>query len=101
MKSITVKILDNYISKNIHYADSCPVAQGIKAYGLGASVNIYSILVTDLFTKGWMVVIRQRWYHTPPLISDWIKTYDDNKTVLPIEFELLLDNPFKSVEYSY
>jgi hypothetical protein len=98
VKSIRVQVEYNDIVNDCHSAKACPIARAINRHGFEAMVTSWTIHVIHRVPMGWGHKRICKHYNTPPLIKDWIISYDRKHGVLPIEFELNLDNPISEKE---
>lgn len=98
MKSIRVQVEYNDITSGEHGAFRCPIAQAIARHGLNAGVTHERVQIKERIQMGWGHKVIYKNYYLPPLIRDWVREYDFGNGVLPIDFELNLDNPFSIKE---
>lgn len=94
MKSIRVQVEYNDIASGCSAANACPIAKAIGRHGISAMVTHSYIQTIERVQAGWGHKTIYKFYYMPPLIRDWIKVYDRGEGVLPIDFELNLDNPY-------
>ena len=101
MKSVRVKVeLDEIQNGDRVCPDSCPVAKAFAKLGFEVLVTKDYICIIEKYYSGWFSFQRAKFYYTPPLIAEWIGTYDHfgSSHVLPIDFEFNLDNPYSIKE---
>lgn len=93
MKTVRIKVTENNIKwggKQCAYG--CPISLAFKDAGVGnvGVTGAYYVLKMSV-PAGWGSVKVNRYFKMPPLIGDWVRTFDRGGSVLPIEFTANID----------